>query len=1339
MLYLRTTINGEYRYIDLFEDEVISLDYSYAEIQDITNKNSTYTKTFSIPGSKENNDIFQHYYDVNSSMTDYDIRNIFESEFMEDGYTLIKGYIRLENVSILNKNVTYNVTFYSNVGLLTSNMGDKVLRDLDYTELNHPYTLDVITRSLYDPDFSGGTEAYEDGRLTYMLAQYGYEYDDNKDIITNSTPIIDYRSGIQPGYFDYIGTPLRFYYLKPSIQLKWIYYKIFEEAGFRIKSDFFETAYFKRFYLPLTFNIDQLYLNQTIRPEFHFRQDARNTFNFSSQTINWLTLPSPPGTFVSMERVLQLPVISNNIDAHQFSDYSFVVPQQGNYEMKMTIEAFNLEQNLDIQINQDSIVEVFFHQIEQGGPNGTTGTTLYFYSEVINVTQYLIKTTTFNVFLDPSYSYAIDVNLNGSAFPAELTYAELQIINGPRTIIGDVQLERELPENEQKQIDFITTINRRFNLVVTPDTDDEDTFIIEPVIDYLNKGDVLDLSERLDYDSNISILPTTSVVNGTLFYNTQEDEDYGNTEFTKSRNITYGTRFVQLDLDYKSETTEFNGIVSHSVDDTLKNINAPNITIPIYYITREENNEGQVELFYNARKTKPRIVFRGINLPANNVGKWALPFSGFAGNNSFYIENRRIDMFPQYNRFGTYPYGLTGFTHAVNFNKTHRFNPLEYDFSCYKDLYDVYYEDYIQDLTDADSRVLIASFYLHPEEIAQLKGNERIFVQGNYYRINKINGYDLTKRGLTEVELIKITGDYEPHPVRYYKLQNCSDSSDFRYSNTDLNYTLWAYRNKRVKLDNICYTILDDVYRDNVTYEKIEVPFQNNSFLPQFYDNCGCTTQTTELIVYRELDCVVPQPQPTPTGITQYYYYILEDCTGGRQILARSTTYYNYGQVVRTSGGGNTCYFVFDFTTTQNTNDIINTYDNCEECAADIPTPTPTRTPQPTPTPSSTPCNCREYEIENFNPYSERVFYDDCFGVERTPLIGPYSFIVDCLCEGSLITPAGVSGRDLGTCIETTPAVTPTPTRTPTQTRTPSPTPSNCACYNYQITNNSEDLLLTYDALLCGGCVGSPTTYSIIPGQTITICACNNSVTTMDRDVVITKLSCCSIPTPTPTRTPTRTPTPSPLVPSLTYITSLSNNTSSTSYSFSATSIGGPGLIVVAFQTERTTTLIQTPTITIGGVSATIAGDSYSGTGSPNTSTLIAYARITTGTTANISITYPASQTRIGIGVWRIQNNISDTPIQVQKSAANSGTGLSITLTGLTSNNLGICAQTNGVQGTTMTWTNATENYDYDIGSPAGTRISGASFITSSSGNRTITTSHTNSGQAITLLGVVWN
>ena len=271
--------------------------------------------------------------------------------------------------------------------------------------------------------------------------------------------------------------------------------------------------------------------------------------------------------------------------------------------------------------------------------------------------------------------------------------------------------------------------------------------------------------------------------------------------------------------------------------------------------------------------------------------------------------------------------------------------------------------------------------------------------------------------------------------------------------------------------------------------------------------------------------------------------------------------------------------------------------------------------------------------------------------------------------------------------------------------------------------------------ILLQGSPPSPSpTPSITPSATLTPTPTITSTITPTPTITQTA-------TNTPTFTPTNTMTPSSTPPSksLTYITSTSNNSSLATYSFPSTNIGGPGLIVVAFHSERGNPLIQTPTITIGGVSATIAGDSYAGTGAPNISTIIAYARITSGTTANISITYPANQTRIGIGVWRIQNNISDTPIQVQKSAANSGTGRSITFTSLGINDLGICAQTNGTQGTSMTWTNATEDYDSDIGSPAGTRISGASFITSSSGNRTITTTHSNSSQAITLLGVVWN
>jgi hypothetical protein len=101
-----------------------------------------------------------------------------------------------------------------------------------------------------------------------------------------------------------------------------------------------------------------------------------------------------------------------------------------------------------------------------------------------------------------------------------------------------------------------------------------------------------------------------------------------------------------------------------------------------------------------------------------------------------------------------------------------------------------------------------------------------------------------------------------------------------------------------------------------------------------------------------------------------------------------------------------------------------------------------------------------------------------------------------------------------------------------------------------------------------------------------------------------------------------------------------------------------------------------------------------------------------------------------------MENNISDTPIQSQTSSQNVGTGLTITFTGLSTNNIGICAQTNATASTVITWTNATENYDVSLGAFTQ-QSSGADFITTSAGNRAVSTSHTNSVGS-SLVGTIW-
>ena len=299
-----------------------------------------------------------------------------------------------------------------------------------------------------------------------------------------------------------------------------------------------------------------------------------------------------------------------------------------------------------------------------------------------------------------------------------------------------------------------------------------------------------------------------------------------------------------------------------------------------------------------------------------------------------------------------------------------------------------------------------------------------------------------------------------------------------------------------------------------------------------------------------------------------------------------------------------------------------------------------------------------------------------------------------------------------------TPSITASQTNTPTLTQTPSNTPTSTQTPTNTPTNTNTPSI-----------TASPT---ITPGVDECIWNQNN----INWDIEDLLWDVCPRPTPTPTTTSTNTPTPSKPAITNDYITFTSNTASQTTYTFNDVPIGGDGLIAIVVHNESG---VSRPisSATINGTAATIASQVSQGPGALQfTNTGIIYSRVLSGTTANISITFTGAVTRCGIGVYRIQNNISDTPIQTQTSSLTSGTGLTITFTGLTISNVGVCGTTLGIANPVV-WSGATENYDVQLVSL--TEMSGANFITTSSGNRTITTSHINSTQPLTLVGVVWN
>jgi hypothetical protein len=208
--------------------------------------------------------------------------------------------------------------------------------------------------------------------------------------------------------------------------------------------------------------------------------------------------------------------------------------------------------------------------------------------------------------------------------------------------------------------------------------------------------------------------------------------------------------------------------------------------------------------------------------------------------------------------------------------------------------------------------------------------------------------------------------------------------------------------------------------------------------------------------------------------------------------------------------------------------------------------------------------------------------------------------------------------------------------------------------------------------------------------------------------------------TVTPTLTSSPTPTPSTIPSSITYITGVTSNSDSTSYTFSNVPIGGPGLIVVTYS-SRCDVFRTFSSASIGGVSAPLVRGTNTG---DRTNTGIISARITGGTTANIVLTFGGQMINCVIGVYRIQNNTSDTVSKTSITFVSSDNSIGTNLDSALANTLAVSVVTSAFQNGPFTWTNATENYDGNIESSSFT---GASTKISSAGTYSLIATASNS------------
>ena len=217
--------------LDTYDDWDISLNYKIQDITDISKRETSFSKTIIIPGTKTNNEFFQNIFDLNVdiSVTAYNPKVSVPCQIIIGGQQVFNGNLQLLQVIQNQKLIEYEIVITGILKNILYNLGDYYLSELDLSEYDHTRSITAITNS-WDYQIIKNDAPYNANGLGE-----GYVY-----------PYINY------GASQDISTTSYIYDMYPAVYVKTVMDKIFQFAGYSYTSNFFNSDYFKKLVVPFT-------------------------------------------------------------------------------------------------------------------------------------------------------------------------------------------------------------------------------------------------------------------------------------------------------------------------------------------------------------------------------------------------------------------------------------------------------------------------------------------------------------------------------------------------------------------------------------------------------------------------------------------------------------------------------------------------------------------------------------------------------------------------------------------------------------------------------------------------------------------------------------------------------------------------------------------------------------------------------------------------------------------------------------------------------------------------------------------------------------------------------
>ena len=113
--------------LDLQEQPNVSLNFQFSDIKEPEKRKGSFSQTFKLPFTDNNNEFFQNWFDVNLETLVFSTRKKFNASLFVGAITQFDGIIQLK--AVYQKAQLYEVVLMSNTADLFNIIGSKKLRE----------------------------------------------------------------------------------------------------------------------------------------------------------------------------------------------------------------------------------------------------------------------------------------------------------------------------------------------------------------------------------------------------------------------------------------------------------------------------------------------------------------------------------------------------------------------------------------------------------------------------------------------------------------------------------------------------------------------------------------------------------------------------------------------------------------------------------------------------------------------------------------------------------------------------------------------------------------------------------------------------------------------------------------------------------------------------------------------------------------------------------------------------------------------------------------------------------------------------------------------------------